>query len=779
MNIRIEQKNNTTPKREEILRLAKATGLNEKLVELLALRNILDESSINKFLYASADNLYDPFLMKGMSQTVARLNEAIENDETIVIYGDYDADGVCAAAILSLYLSSRGLDVFVHIPNRTSDGYGLNVDSLAKIIESKMPALILTCDCGISGVNEVEFVQDLGVDIIVTDHHELSGKVPNCVVVNPKQTDCDYPDKMLCGAGVALKVVEALAGRNEALNFIDIATVATIADLVPLLDENRLIVQLGLKRLNERKNLGLSVLFNSLGLDRVDSSDVAFKVAPRINAAGRMGDAFRAFELLTSSDVKRVKEIVDELSLDNVDRKKLCDEIYFEAEGDLAFEDLINNRAIILSHPNWEKGITGIVAARLSGEYCRPAFILVRSGDTYKGTCRSVDGINIHELLSYCRDLLIEFGGHAQAAGFSILPENIDAFKVKVNEYLSKFSDEYFLPKASYDMELSEDEIDYDFVQSLTMLEPTGNGNPKPLFKLDVTTTKIAPCKSSSAHISVTLPSGLQIFAFNYAKQSYQLLGNGNKSLVVELQTNNYGGKQVKGIMRCCCPQTLYVPETLTDSYYYGLLKFLPDDSAKFEFYSDDDFEKLSSNLYGTLLISPDFATYKQYCDRRNAPFFHEYAFTTNRNNFTRIMVAPDLENDNLSLSSYETVVFLTAPLNTGVVSYLNKKIKGKVYLPASATEKYKVSCDRDVFAKYFAVLREGASLNVSSLNGLFRTLSRKNDINYKQFLFCVQVFNELGFISVVNSPFSLVVNRDVRADLSSSKLYSYVKERV
>ena len=453
MNIRIDKKSKLSLNKNEISNLAKSTGLNEKLVELLALRDITDVSAIKKFIYPDANNLYDPFEMKGMRETVDRLNEAIENNETVVVYGDYDADGVCAAAILSLYLSSRGLDVLVHIPNRTSDGYGLNIDSLSKIIETKMPALILTCDCGISGVNEVEFVQDLGVDIIVTDHHELSGVVPNCVVVNPKQPDCNYQDKMLCGAGVALKVVEGMAGRDEMLNYVDLAAVATIADLVPLTNENRLIVQLGIKRLNERKNLGMTMLFNALELENVDSGDIAFKVAPRINAAGRMGDAFRAFELLTSSDAKRVREIIDELAVDNAKRKELCDEIYSEAIGDLAFEDLINSRAIVLSHPNWEKGITGIVAARLAGEYCRPSFILVRSGDAYKGTCRSVDGINIHELLSYCRDLLIEFGGHSQAAGFSILPENIEAFKKKVNEYLSKYDDEFFVPKATYDMD--------------------------------------------------------------------------------------------------------------------------------------------------------------------------------------------------------------------------------------------------------------------------------------------------------------------------------------
>lgn len=261
------------------------------------------------------------------------------------------------------------------------------------------------------------------MDVIVTDHHEVSGLVPECIVVNPKQEDCDYPFDMLCGAGVALKVIQALGGLDKMLEYTDLACVATIADLVPLTDENRLIVQLGLKKINDKKNLGLTFLFDALGLENVNSGDVAYKVAPRINAAGRMGDAYRAFELLTTVDVKRAKQIVDEIEEDNLRRKEMCDEMYSEAVEDLNSEDLINNRAIILSHPSWEKGITGILAARLAGEYNRPVFILVKSGDTYKGTCRSIDGINVHELLVGCRDSLVEFGGHAQAAGFSIAPE--------------------------------------------------------------------------------------------------------------------------------------------------------------------------------------------------------------------------------------------------------------------------------------------------------------------------------------------------------------------
>ena len=310
---------------------------------------INDIDQIEKFLYPNKENFYDPYLMKGMKEAVERIRTAIKNDEKVVVYGDYDADGVCATAILALYLSSQGLDVYAHIPNRVGEGYGLNNDSLDNIIEKIFPDLIITCDCGISCYDEVNHVMDLGVDIIVTDHHEIGEKIPECVVVNPKQEDCSYPYNMLCGAGVALKIVHALGGEAVMEDYLDLACVATIADLVPLLDENRLIVQLGLKQLAKGRNIGLRELFADLEIKVPTSSEIAYKIAPRINAAGRVGDAFRAFRMLTEKDVETVRDIIKEINQDNVKRKELCDEMYEEAVGDLAMEDMINSKAILLS----------------------------------------------------------------------------------------------------------------------------------------------------------------------------------------------------------------------------------------------------------------------------------------------------------------------------------------------------------------------------------------------------------------------------------------------
>ncbi len=772
MNIEIIPKNEYAVDSVKIADIATATGLNTKLVEILVARGISTEEAIDRFLHPSVEMFYDPFLMKGMREAVARINQAIENGEKIVIFGDYDADGVCASAILSLYLSSRGLDVLVHIPNRIGEGYGLNIDSLSKIIENEMPDLILTCDCGISGANEVSFVLDLGVDIIVTDHHEISGPIPECVVVNPKQEDCNYPYNMLCGAGVALKLIEALSDRKTMLEYSDLACVATIADLVPLTDENRLIVQFGLKKINERKNIGLRMLFDSLKLENLTSADIAYKIAPRINAAGRMGDAYRAFELLTLTDRGAIKRIVDEIENDNSRRKSICDEMYDEAVGDIAFEDIINNRAIILSHPDWEKGITGIVAARLASDFNRPSFILVRSGDTYKGTSRSIEGINIHELLTYCKDCLIEFGGHAQAAGFSIAPDKIDEFKQKANEFLRRFTDEYFYPKASYDLKISVNDINFEFVHSLDLLEPTGNSNPKPLFLIDVNEAKVAPCKNNQNHISVTVGS-LQMFAFNYARQSYQLLTDSKKEMLVELQTSSYSPRQIKGIIKACSPSELYINDAVANGYNYSLLKYLPKDNPKYELYSEEDLAKFTDKIYGTLFVACSRKSYEVFKKKHNGIRFHEFSYPSSKNNFSRIIVAPDLEQ--LSLYSYDRIVFLDAPLNSGVVSFINSKTKATVYLPNECEGKYEVTTDRKVFTTVFSVLKENQNYTSSSAFAYWRNAFMSGEIGFNQFLFCVNVFAELKFIIVNDSPYYIRINNGVRAELTQSKIYNLV----
>lgn len=757
----------------EVNRIATELNINNKLVELLFSRGLCDIDQIHKFLYPNKDNFYDPFLMKGMRETVDRLKLAIENNEKVVIYGDYDADGVCAAAILALYLSSQGLDVYAHIPNRVGEGYGLNEESLGTIIEKVLPDLIITCDCGISCYNEVNFVLDLGVDIIVTDHHEIGDRIPECVVVNPKQEDCSYPYNMLCGAGVALKIVHAMGGESVMEDYLDLACVATIADLVPLLDENRLIVQLGLKQLAKGRNIGLRELFANLDIKTPTSSEIAYKIAPRINAAGRVGDAFRAFRLLTEKSVETVREIINEINLDNVKRKELCDEMYEEAVGDLAMEDMVNSKAILLSHPAWEKGITGIVAARLTNDYNRPTFIMVNSGDgTYKGTCRSIDGINVYELLSNCSDCLIEFGGHNQAAGFSIYEKNIPAFKERVNAYLKNIDESIYIPTVKYDLDLEESDITMGLVRAFEMIEPVGNNNNRPLIRLKQKSLTVAPCKNNSNHISITTKSGFQMFAFNFSKQSYQLLSDGEKELVFELQSTSYSAKTPKGVLKVCRPENLYFNKQYLPAYRYELLSYKNKSEAKYTVIHGSKLpEILDNSVFGTLVVADNEDDYRLFVSKYNIGFF-EYIYSSNKNNYSKIMIAPDFRDDSLSLSLYQKIIFLKKPFSDSVISYINSKTNAQVFVLGGKNNADNVSLERGVFAEYYECIRRIDGVEFTNFFTCFKKIkSIMSDINVQQFAVCVAIFEEMGILEVSRSPYKLKIIPSVKVDLTQSKI--------
>ncbi|MDE6398927.1 MAG: single-stranded-DNA-specific exonuclease RecJ, partial [Clostridiales bacterium] len=739
---------------------------------------------VRKYLHADVADLYDPFLMKGMREAVDRLRLAIDEKQKVVIYGDYDADGICASAILSLYLSSCGLDVYAHIPNRVGDGYGLNVESIESIIEKCCPDLILTCDCGISGSAEVAYAMDLGVDVIVTDHHEVAEVIPECIVVNPKQSDCSYPYSQLCGAGVALKLVQALGGQESAVQFTDLAAVATIADLVPLLDENRLIVQLGLKKLEEKNNLGLRLLIEDQKLTYpVLSGDIAYKIAPRINAAGRMGDAYRSFELLTTDNTQRAQAIVCEINEDNARRKQLCDKLYNEAIVDLRYENLIDERAVILSNPEWEKGITGILAARLAGDFHRPAFVMVNSGEYYKGTSRSIPGINIYELLSSVGDILVEFGGHSQAAGFSIEEKNIPAFRKRVNAFIAAFPIEMFELSQEYDMELSADELDLSLARALECIEPSGNSNTRPLFRTTVSRLNVAPCKNNHAHTNITCENGFQILAFNFYEQNQFLLGDTPKDLILELQLSNYGGREsAKGYLKAAVPTQLYVNDAVAKANYFKTLSYGITDGDAFLRYAPDMLPAAAKDkLFGVLLIAGSKQTYEAYVPQLPSDkFLHEFLYPTSVNNYSRIIVAPEI-GDIRILSGYDTVVFLDTPPGYALAGYLQKKTKAKIYVPQNDNQAQfyeNVHCSREAFGLCFDALRKCTSLSADNILSYYKLLQARYSIDIHQFIAGIMVFAELGLITVGKNPFSVAVNRDVRADLQNSAVYGFLCER-
>ncbi|MBE5731135.1 MAG: single-stranded-DNA-specific exonuclease RecJ [Clostridiales bacterium] len=778
MNLKLVKKNNVAIDEAEIAVLSRKLNLPAKFIELLFNRGISDEQAINRFLFPDEKNFHDPFLMKGMRAAVERLNAAIKNGERIVVYGDYDVDGVCSSAILSLYLAERGVEVYTHIPSRINEGYGLNNESIEKILENCNPDIILTCDCGISGYKEIEYAQDLGVEVIVTDHHEVSENIPDCIVVNPHQVDCDYPFEYLCGAGVALKLVEAMGGMNEARKYWELAAVATIADLVPLVDENRLIVQMGLTTVRKIKNLGLkSLLINQKITDTIQSSDIAFKIAPRLNAAGRMGDAYNAFELLTTADLTKIASLIDNINEDNNKRKSVCTKLYEEAIEDLKKEDIIDRRCIILSHPEWEKGITGIVAARLSGEFNRPSFILVKSGNAYKGTARSIPNVNIYSLLSYAGDLLIEYGGHSQAAGFSIESQNIEPFKERVSEYLKQFPREYFEPTLTYDVEITESEVSAKLIKCLDLLEPTGNSNTKPLFMMSESKLRVQPCKSNIMHTQITLPDNMQVFAFNNYNKNHFLTSEGQKSFVIELQTNSFNGREsVRGILRGISIERLTFSGEVAAAAFIKMSALSGNVQPKFTIYAEAALNDLiGDNLYGTLIVCGSQKTYQKFLADYNGSNInlHDFMFSSVKNNYSRVIVSPEFD-DNLNLHGYNKIIFLDMPISMDVVSFINENCNATVYLPSS--EQYNVmenvSLEREVFAYYYDAFKRFRDIKAVTLWGYYKILASRIKVSLRQFITCLLVFIDIGFISITSGEFSLKFNSGVKADLKTSELY-------
>ena len=415
--------------KREIPAELKTLGVPDQLLALLLDRGIDTAQKIDKYLHPKKDDLYDPMLMQDMDKAVAVIRDAIRKGEEIVVFGDYDVDGVTATAILLTYLRKQGAKVSYYIPDRHGEGYGLNIAAVEQI--ASHAKLLITVDCGITCPVEVARAIELGMRVIVTDHHQLGPELPKCsAVLNPLLGS--YPFRRLCGAGVAFKLVQALGGMEAIESLWELAALATIADIVPLLDENRVIVTFGLKAMASSQRPGLIALMESAGVDpaNVSASDVAFRMAPRINAGGRLALASRGVELLTTRRMDAAREIAAELDQDNTKRREIELVIFAQADEKTRTEiDFLTERAIVVCGEGWNPGVIGLAASRLVEKYKWPTILLAQDGDVCVGSARSIPGVDIHQAMATCRYLFVRFGGHAQAAGCSFACDMDDAVR--------------------------------------------------------------------------------------------------------------------------------------------------------------------------------------------------------------------------------------------------------------------------------------------------------------------------------------------------------------
>jgi single-stranded-DNA-specific exonuclease len=473
--------------RETLHEVMNFPDLNPVILQLLRKRGVESREQIERFLDPRIECLYNPMLMKDMEKAVDRIKSAVKKSEKITVYGDYDVDGITSTCIMMKTLKKMGGNVDYYIPSRLDEGYGLNRDSIEKI-HGRGTTLIITVDNGISSFEEVDYAKSLGMDVIITDHHEPQDLIPQAVaVVNPKQNNCHYPFKNLAGVGVTLKLAHALTNLDQQTleDNLELAALGTIADIVPLLDENRIIAKYGLKHLEKTDNRGLKAMKSLLNISdmQLDTTKVSFLLAPRLNAVGRISSAEIAVELLLTGDETRAFELAQTLESINQERQAIESKILTQAremiEKDL---DLDEDRVIVASSQEWHPGVIGIVASKLVEIYNRPCILIAMEGEEGKGSGRSIPGFNIFEALSQVSHLLTRYGGHEQAAGLAISVNNIEIFREEINKIAGNTLNRKYTPELNIDMELKEEDITLDLAGQLELLEPFGYGNPKPVF---------------------------------------------------------------------------------------------------------------------------------------------------------------------------------------------------------------------------------------------------------------------------------------------------------
>jgi len=530
----------------EKVRLLVQNGIAPEIAALLVQRGVDDPQAAGRFLNPSALDLHDPMLLHDMAKAVTRIEEAIAHKERMVLYGDYDADGVTAVSVLLGYFESRGVFMDYYIPARHEEGYGLNDQAVREL--SKDHTLMITVDCGIASHEEVELAKSLGLEVIVTDHHQLKPTLPQAyAVINPLIGD--YPCPFLCGAGVALKLVQALGGLKAAMREIDLAAIGTVADIVPLLDENRAIAHLGIQKMNENRRIGIDALCKvaHLGEKPIDAGHIGFLLGPRINAGGRIDKSGRTVELMTTDDPDLAQEIADQLESHNLHRQQLEREITADCEKKIENEiDFLHDRAIVLWGENWNVGVVGIVASRMTEKYAMPCILLSKVSGALTGSGRSVRGVHLLNAISACDKHLTRFGGHEMAAGLGMEIENFENFRRDFNEYLRKNADpDCFVPTASYDMALSPDKVTLSLIGQLSRLAPFGMGNPTVQFLFEnVSPHNVRTMGQEGRHIRAILGEGgdqLECVGFSMAEQMPVL--KEPCDLIVQLSENTWGGK--------------------------------------------------------------------------------------------------------------------------------------------------------------------------------------------------------------------------------------------
>ena len=541
------------PNDEVIKLLQSQIGVSRGISIILAQRGINNYERAKSFFRPKFNNLHDPFLMKDMESATDRINRAINNEEKILIYGDYDVDGVTSTALLTTFLRQKTNNIFPYIPNRETEGYGVSVNGINEAIKKGI-SLIISIDCGIKALEEVEYAKSNNIDFIICDHHLPESQIPNAIaVLDPKRDDCKYPFKELCGCGIGFKLIQALClewGMNtqQLINYLDLVSLATVADQVPLCEENRIITYLGLKQINKNPRPGIKALLSDFKGDKISTSTLVFKVSPKVNAAGRMRHAALALELLMCEKLEDTINLSKQISSINAERREEDKKTTEEALVQIKLKEEESFSFTLVYNDNWHPGIIGIVASRLIEKYYRPTIVLTKRDQYYIGSARSIKGFDIYKALKKCSNLLEQFGGHKYAAGLKLHESKLELFKNEFEEFSNKnISEKQKIKTSIYDLEISLSELNFNFFKIIEQMGPFGPNNLKPIFcsRNCISTSQTRTVGKDNKHLQVYIKSKNKIYK-GIAFGRGDILNKINKSkgfdILYSIEQNSWNG---------------------------------------------------------------------------------------------------------------------------------------------------------------------------------------------------------------------------------------------
>ncbi len=737
--------------------IALECGILTDTARLLFYRGIDNVKKAKAFLNPSKKSFNNPFLLSGMKEAVERIILAKKNNENVLIFGDYDADGICATVILYNCLKIFGINALTSIPER-EEGYGLNIDKITKINKDNKIDLIITVDCGISDSEKILAIQGMGIDVIVTDHHEPPKDRLNCIAINPKLDNQEYPFSGLCGAGVAYKLGYALIGEN-ADKFLDYTALATVADSMELVGENRDIVVEGLKLFNNNEvRLQFKTILTENNVKHVTAQSLAYTIAPRVNAGGRMGDANLALKLFLTENPVEIFDCTAKLTAYNIARQAECDKIYKEAKAIINQEELENDEIILVKSQLGQAGFTGIVAAKLVEDYSRPVIVFVEQDGNLKGSARSVEEVNIYDAISSVSELLIAYGGHSQAAGVSVSDDNFNALRKGLNEFVKRTCGRLDVEKKLYAEWMISDEFSLRFASEIDMLEPFGVGNKRPLFTTEVGEVESRPLKVGSPHYTYKT-NVIDMLDFNGYSNVVNLSLPVSKTVLFEANLSSYKNKpSLKGYSR----------QVVIDYGDYSSIKpfVFANQLKKLENEGGQEYKNIQK---ADILSYKSLGTIFAVSDVDNIKFFPEIKDLTvsiftaeNRNTACRIIVAP-----NNIPEGYKRIVYLDKPMSLlrNIESYVVNEFIGYKILD-------KLSVDRNDFTSHFLKLKGLVGKDFTNTSAFCARFCGDDELY--QFIFTTTVFMELGIFSQKNGKF--IFNSNVKNPLTNSKVYSKIK---